>query len=183
MEASILNWIHSHATPTLDSLFILSHWLGNTPFCTALVITAVIINLLRKQPALAVLWIVLGLSTFFLQAGLKELVERARPELWERIVEQGGHSFPSGHALASATFYPLIAFNISLARPRLARVVWPLAVLMALYVGLGRGYLGVHWPSDILAGWVLGALQTTIAIWVYKRNCAPTQGAPTQPAT
>ncbi len=182
MEASILNWIHSHATPTLDSLFILSHWLGNTPFCTALVLLAVVINLLRRQPALAVLWIVLGLSTFFLQAGLKELVERARPELWERIVEQGGHSFPSGHALASATFYPLIAFNVSLARPRLARIAWPLAIVMALYVGLGRGYLGVHWPSDVLAGWALGGVQTAIAIWVYKRNRGrPTSAQPAAP--
>lgn len=180
MEASILHWIHAHATPTLDSLFVVSHWLGTTPFCVLLVIAAVIVNLLRKQPSLAVLWIVLGLSTFFLQAGLKELVGRARPELWIRIIEQDGLSFPSGHALAGATLYPLLAFNISLAKPRLARVVWPLAIVMAVFVGFGRLYLGVHWVSDVVAGWTLGAIQTAIAIWVYKRNIADNDQA--QPA-
>ena len=180
MEESILQWIHSHATPAFDSLFIVSHFLGNTPFCTALVILAVVINLLRKQPALAVLWIVLGLSTFFLQAGLKELVLRARPELWPRLVEQGGYSFPSGHALAGATFYPLIAFNISQLRPQLARIVWPLAIVMTIYVGFGRLYLGVHWFSDVLAGWTLGGIQTAIGIWIYKRNLT-TPGTPATP--
>jgi membrane-associated phospholipid phosphatase len=179
MEASISLWIHSHATSTFDSIFVLSHWLGNTPFCTALVIVAVIINLLRRNPGLAVLWIVLGLSTFFLQAGVKELVARVRPELWPRLVEQGGYSFPSGHALAAATFYPLIAFNVARTRPRLARIVWPLAILMAIYVGFGRLYLGVHWFTDVAAGWTLGGVQTAIAIWVYKRNVAGGPDAPT----
>ena len=113
----------------------------------------------------------LGLSTFFLQYGLKLLVDRARPELWPRLLAVGSAAFPSGHALAAATFYPALAWLLSEGRPGGRRVLMGLAVLIALYVGVGRLYLGVHWPTDVLGGWLLGATQTALGLrWLQWRR-------------
>lgn len=101
--------------------------------------------------------------------GDQALADRARPDLWPRLGAwpplegPGGHSFPSGHALASATFYPLLAAELARRRPELKGLAYACGVGLPAFIGVGRLYLGVHWPSDVLAGWTLGALQALLA--------------------
>ena len=120
------------------------------------------------------LWLGLGLSTLVLQAGLKRLIARPRPsELWsDSLLSMSHTSFAmlSGHALAAATFYPLLAHALARVYPRQGRVLWAAAAAMAFYVGFGRLYLGVHWPSDVLVGWTLGAMQTGLALRLHARQ-------------
>jgi membrane-associated phospholipid phosphatase len=83
---------------------------------------------------------------------LKELFERARPELWAAPLEVSAYSFPSGHAADTAA---LAAAGVLVAWPTRAR--WPVCSVgsaLVLVVGLGQLALGVHYPSDILAGWL-----------------------------
>jgi undecaprenyl-diphosphatase len=98
-------------------------------------------------------------GAMLLSAGLKFLFARARPDVVERLVGVHSASFPSGHALLSAAIYlmlgALLARELSGAARRYVMVV---AVLLTLLIGLSRVYLGVHWPSDVLAGWCIGAL-------------------------
>jgi undecaprenyl-diphosphatase len=95
---------------------------------------------------------------------LKAVVARPRPALWPWLVPQAGFSFPSGHALAAASFYPVLAWEAGCVRPLRRRWFAVLAALGVLWLGLGRLYLGVHWPSDVLAGWALGAAQSGLAL-------------------
>jgi undecaprenyl-diphosphatase len=177
MEGEILLWIHRWAGPVPDATFLLSHELGNLPFCAVIVALAGLWHLRRGERAEALLWLVLGLSTLGLQEGLKVLVLRPRPHLWPCLIVQSGYAFPSGHAIAGATFYPLLARDLSLRWPRTRALAWTLAVLLALFIGLGRLYLGVHWPSDVLAGWALGAGQTALGLGLLARPRPPSSEA------
>ncbi len=91
--------------------------------------------------------------------GLKALFGRPRPTLVPHAVEVYTHSFPSGHAMLSAvTYLTLGALLARLEERRRAKAyLLSVATLLTLLVGASRVYLGVHWPSDVLAGWCLGA--------------------------
>jgi undecaprenyl-diphosphatase len=99
--------------------------------------------------------------------GLKALFARARPGLDYRAVEAVNASFPSGHAMMSAVvFLTLGALAARFAeRRRLKALALGAAVLLSLLVGLSRIYLGVHWASDVLAGWCVGAAWA-MACWL-----------------
>jgi undecaprenyl-diphosphatase len=164
METRILLIIHAHESALFDVLARFSHLLGTRAFCTALVLSAALLHLLWGQRREAAAWIGVGAATVAAIELLKPLVMRPRPELWPRLVVQGGSSFPSGHAIASAAFFPLLAWVLTCRRPRLRPAALAVAVAMVLFVGIGRLYLGLHWPTDVLAGWCIGTVEGVAAI-------------------
>jgi undecaprenyl-diphosphatase len=107
---------------------------------------------------------------------LKNAFGRARPDLVPHAMEVYTHSFPSGHAMLSAVAYlTLGALLVRLQARRRAKVyVLVVAVLLTLLVGASRVYLGVHWPSDVLAGWSLGACWAVLCwaamLWLQRHG-------------
>lgn len=102
---------------------------------------------------------------------IKAYVQRPRPELIDPILTEIGFSFPSGHALVSTCLYGSLAFLIWHQKnlPRKLRLVVCAALgMMILLVGLSRVYLGVHFPSDVLAGFILGIAWLNICVIVYR---------------
>lgn len=97
--------------------------------------------------------------------GSKLLFERARPDLVPHGSVVYSHSFPSGHStLSAATFFTLAAVLTSLQPKRRAKAfIVGVAMVIVAGVGVSRVYLGVHWPSDVLAGWALGAAWALVA--------------------
>ena len=166
MEERWLWWLRGLASPALDAFFGASHYAGTMECCVALVLGLALWHRRRGELARCRVWLWLGLAVYFEQAGLKLLFERARPELWldgRWSVSPGSFSFPSGHALAAATFFPLLAISLTSACPARRWLWWPGAALLVVWVGVGRLYLGVHWPSDVAAGWSLGLAQVALA--------------------
>jgi undecaprenyl-diphosphatase len=112
----------------------------------------------------------LGLSLLFVALigrGLSEIqkiwVDRPRPSLEPHLVVVKTQSFPSGHATSSMVFY--LALAIALAgHSRWSRMAIGGAVCLSFLIGLSRVMLGVHWPSDVVAGWATGALWVLIAL-------------------
>ncbi len=140
-----------------------------------------LLALAQSDRAAAWVWPCLGATTIVLLNGIKLLVQRPRPALWPHLLEHTGSSFPSGHALATATFFPLIAFLLVRRFPSSSRtpLFWAFGLALPLYVGFGRLYLGAHWPSDVLAGWTLGGLQSALAArWIARRDYASRPFAP-----
>jgi undecaprenyl-diphosphatase len=119
---------------------------------------------------------------------LKSLFARGRPDL----VPHGSHvytsSFPSGHSTMAAAVYLTLGLLLARFQERRVLKAWILgcAVTLTLLVGVSRVYLGVHWPSDVLAGWALGAtwalLCWAIAWWLQRRGqVEPTADEPVTP--
>lgn len=90
---------------------------------------------------------------------LKWLYHRERPSI-HRLVEESGYSFPSGHSMAAFLFFGMMAMLLTLfVVSRAAKAVIILAaVVLILLVGISRIYLGVHYPSDVLAGFAAGGV-------------------------
>ncbi|MGJ8571240.1 MAG: phosphatase PAP2 family protein [Hoeflea sp.] len=108
----------------------------------------------------AALFVVLSVgSGALLSYTLKQYYARPRPDLVDHLDAVHTASFPSGHALVTTVAYlTLAALVIGFVEERRARVyVLSIAVFVAVVVGVSRVYLGVHWPSDVAAGWALGA--------------------------
>lgn len=92
---------------------------------------------------------------------------RLRPDEHLRLVEVSSKSFPSAHSANSMLVYPLCA--LLLAPPRWRRAAVTGAVLLSLCIGTSRVLLGVHWPSDVVAGWSFGALSAITIVQVQAR--------------
>jgi undecaprenyl-diphosphatase len=106
----------------------------------------------------------------------KGFFERPRPALVSHEAYVHTASFPSGHSMMAAVTYLTLAVMLARATPsrRLKAYYVALAVLVTVAVGVSRVYLGVHWPSDVLAGWMIGAawalLCYTGADWLARRG-------------
>ena len=111
---------------------------------------------LRREAALLALTIVSGWAV---NSAIKALVGRPRPEIVPHLTEAGGLSFPSGHSFNSAVVYIAIALAFAaLSRQQSVRATIVLtAMALTLLVALSRVWLGVHYPSDAIAGWLGGA--------------------------
>lgn len=148
-----------------------------------LITAAVIVYLLlihRPGPAFLVLVAVAGGQA--LSSTLKLGIDRPRPDLVSHLADVASLSFPSGHAMLSAVTYLTLGSMASRFLPgRTTKIyVLSLAVLTTLLVGISRIYLGVHWPSDVLAGWCAGfawAMLCWLAAWALQRRRGRTDGA------
>ena len=114
---------------------------------------------------------------WFLNNGLKLLFARPRPDVVPHLREVMTLSFPSGHALTSAAIYlTLGALLMRVADKRITRFYcMAVAMLATLLVGSTRVYLGVHYPTDVLAGWLIG-LAWALLCWLVERSLERTAG-------
>lgn len=116
------------------------------------------------------LWLLLGatLSGVLLSLATKAFFARPRPELVPHLSHTLTSSFPSGHSTMSAVVYLTLAALLSrLVTPlRFKAYVLSVALLLTFLVGVSRVYMGVHYPSDVLAGWALG-LSWAIICWLF----------------
>ncbi|WP_287303343.1 phosphatase PAP2 family protein, partial [Mesorhizobium sp.] len=144
---------------------------------------AVIVYLLLiHKPGAAFLVFVAVAGGQALSSTLKLGIDRPRPDLVSHLADVATLSFPSGHAMLSAVTYLTLGSMASRFLPgRTTQIyVLGLAVLTTLLVGISRVYLGVHWPSDVLAGWCAGfawAMLCWLAAWAFQRWRGQTAGA------
>ncbi len=102
---------------------------------------------------------------------IKYMVGRERPpdSIVSVLVQETSASFPSGHALSATIFYGFLLYLITLLPVRHKRVGVFILVSTILLIGISRVYLGVHWPTDVLGGYVIGVIWLTFGIYVYKK--------------
>lgn len=171
----IYEWITQFATPSFTKGVVLLTELGSGKFMIPLGIAFALYLFLKLQMKRESLLLLIAMAgSALLNEGLKLFFQRRRPEL-DHLVEAGGYSFPSGHAMNSFVFYGMVGFILW----RIIKGVYPrilsllLCILLPFAIGLSRIYLGVHFPTDVIAGFAAGGfwLMTCIfAFYIGKRN-------------
>ncbi len=154
-EHDVLQAVHRvQLSAVADRILLLLPWFGTNITLLPLSFVAAVWLFRHEQRRLAAHLMVLQIGTLTLSAVLKAFYDRPRPTLWEHRGQFAWASYPSGHAIASVAV--LFTFAIMLHRLRGWR--WPFAVaaVMLIVTSYSRLYLGVHWPTDVIAGLVMG---------------------------
>lgn len=145
----------------------------------ALVFFTVIVTVylwIEKKPRVIALLLAAALGGLLLSSLLKHFISRPRPDVVPHLSQVYTSSFPSGHSMLSAVIYLTLGTLLASVIPRTILKVYVIsvAILLTILVGLSRIYLGVHYPTDVIAGWIAGLSWAlfcwSIARWLQSRN-------------
>jgi undecaprenyl-diphosphatase len=145
--------------------------LGSGTILTGAVIAACSWMLAAGRTRLFVLTLASAIGATIFSTVVKFTVARARPDTVEHMVSTATASFPSGHALLTAAIILSIGGLMAFAakKPVERRVIMTASLVVTILVGASRVWLGVHWPIDVLAGWLFGSAWAAITLWLAKR--------------
>ena len=169
-DDGMLTWIHGYWGPVADQVMLLLTTLGDLP-ALALLVTLVASTLFSVGRWIDAFGLVVAAGgAGLINQLLKSIFQRVRPDLFDGPLHLTSYSFPSGHAMGSIATYGMLAFiGIRLLHSRLSQVGAGLAaVLMILGVGLSRIYFSVHYPTDVIGGFLAGATWLVISIAIIQ---------------
>ena len=183
IDTATTAFLHGLASPTLDALMSTVTFLGSSPMLEAVVGLAVVLLVVRRRRVEAVFVVIAFVGTLVLNDILKLLVQRPRPGFdWAEVWPETG--FPSGHSMNSVVVYLAIALVIwRLGGRRAGIVAFVLAAVLTGSVGISRIYLGAHWLSDVIGGYLAGALWLLLLVGAWDLVSRPSRGVRRDAAT
>jgi membrane-associated phospholipid phosphatase len=164
-------WAVAHRSPALTTVMSMVSFLGRTVVLGVLATAAVCWLLARRHVAHAVLVAAAALGAFLLVPLLKHVFSQQRPPVADQLTVETSWAYPSGHSFGSAAVLGALAVMavVRLRRPAARVLVATAAAVLVLAIGVSRVYLGVHWPSDVLAGWLAGGLWLAFCLVLTSR--------------
>lgn len=157
-DLTIRTWVHQQASPGLTRAMVMISALGANMLLAIFMLAVAIFLLVHWRRA--AMWLLISIAgALVLDLTLKHAFHRPRPTPFFGSLPHS-YSFPSGHALFSFCFYGVLAgvLTARMRSPRLRAIVWIVAAALVVAIGLSRIYLGVHYPSDALAGYLAAAV-------------------------
>jgi undecaprenyl-diphosphatase len=170
-DQAVLQSINAGSTNFWNTFMLTLTHLGGV--AGVVILTGLLVGALAyKRKYRPALFVALGVGgAALVNVILKLIFERARPDLWEQLVIETSFSFPSGHAMASAALAFCVVILFWHTKYRLIASI--LAGLYMVIIGFSRLYLGVHYPTDVLAGWIVSGawvvLVTTLFFGLPRR--------------
>ena len=167
-DTILTNFIYSMRSPQMTSLMLFFSNLGG-PFFLFLLSVAIIIYLFKKRRRDALIYSFILYTGVILNVVLKEIFQRPRPHHLP-LISEDFYSFPSGHAMNSFVFFAAFSYFIlrETSNKKITIIVSTISILLVLLIGISRIYLGVHYPSDVIAGYIAGFIWFLSAILLDK---------------
>lgn len=173
-DRAVMDPLHRWATaePGLTQVNrVLSDWVWD-PWTMRGLAAAAVLGLWGLRERLLAVWIAVTCAVgTFIQQGVKSAVDRGRPRWPDPVASADYAAFPSGHAMTAMVVCGLLLWLLRRYGAAGRRWGWAVAVAAASVAGVGftRMYLGVHWPSDVLGGWLFGACVVALSVAAYER--------------
>ena len=164
-DSLIYNFIIKYRSPFLTTFFKIITFFASVEWFVVLIILILVFNKERKLNVVMILYLI---AIVIITLIMKNVFIRERPyELM--IIEETGYSFPSGHSSVSLAFYGFVAYLVYLSKYSKKKkiIISSLLLLLSFLIGISRIYLGVHYPTDVLAGFMVGLIYLIIFILIY----------------
>lgn len=170
-DEQVMEYIHSRTTPLGISIMKKVTYLGSVNFLIPLSVI-ILFKMARNGNISGIILLILSLAgSFGLNFIIKGIFIRTRPVEYF-LIEQGGYSFPSGHSMVSMSFYTTMTYLLTKnqKQKKVKGGLWIASYIMVGAIGFSRMYLGVHWPTDVIVGYLLGYLFYYILIDIYSKR-------------
>lgn len=182
IDPRVLAFVLAHRLPWLTAIMLAVTWLGSSAVLVPVLLVAglMLVWWWRELRAPLELWVTYG-GAVVLYTAAKALVDRPRPPVADALVHASNTAFPSGHATQAIAAWGILALVLAAGHARAWRVVLPAcAVGIVLLVGASRIYLGVHWATDVLGGYVLGGgwLALVLVFHLHSATRSPSSREP-----
>lgn len=165
----ILEQIHNNRNPMVFKIMKLLSFIGSEKFLFPVVGMLIIYMLIKKKYYISKILLINSLGSSILNNLFKQIFSRTRP-LEFMQVKQGGLSYPSGHSMVTMSLYLSIAYILSKDIEDLnkKRKIYICSIIYIFLMGISRLYLGVHWPTDIIGGYIMGYILYYLSIKILK---------------
>ena len=166
LDRSLLLWIHQFANPQLNGVMLFITALGDPPTVVSIFITTIALLAMKRRYSDGIRFTIACAGGILLNQLMKLFFAKPRPELWTRLIAETSFSFPSGHAVGSMVVYGFMAYILAKEMQQYKLYVYTAATSLIIAIGFSRLYLGVHYPTDIIAGYGIGFLWLTTCLKV-----------------
>ncbi|MFD0671524.1 phosphatase PAP2 family protein [Cohnella sp. GCM10027633] len=172
MDDDTIRYVQGWESPGLTSMMETFSWLGSTLAVVAISLVAIVLLAAvfghRKE---LILFVIVVAGSAALNKLLKVTFQRDRPDI-HRLVEQAGYSFPSGHSTAAFALYGVLAYLLWRHIPSGwgRGLMIAIGLIMTLGIGISRIYLGVHYPSDVIGGYLVSGALLGVSAEVFERT-------------
>ena len=166
-DTAVFHFLRQNLAPALDIPLKILTTIGNPKSVIAIIVVLLLIPKVNKKVGLPAALITL--VSWIVNETVKIIVSRARPEFM--LFEETSFSFPSGHAMNSTALYLTILFSLLLIvkSKKIKTALWVVFTVLPFLIGASRVYFGVHYLTDVISGWSLGAFVAIIGFKIYRR--------------
>jgi len=166
MDLNIAQEIIVIRNPFLNQIFLTITQLGNTITLIISFTLALLLFICLKKYNQLITIVLTFLGSLVITFTIKEIVQRARP--LDGLIVEHGFNFPSGHAFVGVCFWGVLFYLLStlIKNKALKMLLIICGIILALLIGFSRVYIGVHWPSDVVASYLLSTIYVIVVIWM-----------------